>query len=68
MTEIEALKARIAALEARLAVLESRTPPTSGWQWQKPDCGCPVNSVCMNVACPRAMRVTCAVSTQRIEQ
>lgn len=67
MTEIESLKARIAALEARLAVLESRTPPTQ-WQWQKPDCSCPVNSLCMNAACPRALRGTCAVSTQMIEQ
>lgn len=23
------------------------------------DCGCPTNHVCMNVACPRNMRITC---------
>jgi len=31
-----------------------------GWPaW--PDCGCPSNHVCMSVACPRAVRITCAV-------
>jgi hypothetical protein len=23
------------------------------------DCGCPQNQICNNVACPRAMKVTC---------
>lgn len=26
------------------------------------DCSCPLNNVCMNVACPRSVRVTCAVA------
>ena len=79
ITALEArLEARLAALEARLVVLESYHQITDrmmsgpkiivqGDALQR-DCGCPANNyVCGNAACPRALRVTCAVSTKEIE-
>ena len=57
--------ARITALEARLAALEARLAALESYRYQyKPaissDCGCPLTSICNSVACPRAIRVTCA--------
>ena len=78
LARITALEARLAALEARLVVLESYHQITDrrmsgpkiivqGDALQR-DCGCPANNyVCGNAACPRALRVTCAVSTKEIE-
>jgi len=65
---LTALEARLAALEARVAILESTRPLYQYKPTVAQDCGCPINIVCNSTACPRAMRVTCAVSTQRIEQ
>ena len=75
LARLTALEARLATLEARLVVLESYHQITdrrmSGPFPYKPsiwaDCGCPINTVCNSTACPRAMRVTCAVSTKEIE-
>lgn len=68
--EVKKLEAQLAKLEARLAALESHRSLLQ-WVDYKPvvssDCLCPVNTVCNNTACPRAMRVTCAVSTKEIE-
>lgn len=27
------------------------------------DCGCPNNHVCMNVACPRRIQITCSITS-----
>ena len=72
MSNMEAALARLTALEARLATLEARLAALESNRYQyKPsiwaDCGCPINTVCNSTACPRAMRVTCAVSTKEIE-
>ena len=64
---LTALEARLAALEARVAILESHRPLYQYKPTVAQDCGCPVNTVCNSTACPRAMRVTCAVSTKEIE-
>jgi len=70
LARLTKLEAHIATLEARLAALESNRSLLQ-WVDYKPavssDCGCPVNTVCNSTACPRAMRVTCAVSTKEIE-
>jgi hypothetical protein len=36
------------------------TVPTTTTYYQRTDCGCPLNRVCGNTACPRACRVTCS--------
>jgi hypothetical protein len=55
------LEARLAAAELRLALLEAgRSQLFVGTSAPaRIDCGCPPNHVCMNTACPRAIRVTC---------
>jgi len=72
MSNMEAVLARLTALEARLATLEARLAALESNRYQyKPsiwaDCGCPLNTVCNSVSCPRATQVTCAVSTKEIE-
>jgi len=78
LLRLKALEERLASLESRLLVLESYHQITDrrmsgpkiivqGDALQR-DCGCPANNyVCGNAACPRALRVTCAVSTKEIE-
>ena len=57
------LHARLAAIEARLAAIETLVVPYPLlYGAGRRDCGCPLNTVCMNVACPRRVSVTC-VST-----
>ena len=63
--EVKKLEARLATLEARLAALESNRYQYKPSIWA--DCGCPINTVCNSVSCPRAMQVTCAVSTKEIK-
>lgn len=63
--EVKKLEARLATLEARLAALESNRYQYKPSIWA--DCGCPINTVCNSVSCPRAVQVICAVSTKEIE-
>ena len=65
--EVKKLEARLATLEARLAALESTRPIYQYKPAVSSDCGCPLNTVCNSVSCPRATQVTCAVSTKEIE-
>ena len=73
LTRLKALEERLAALEARLVILESYHQITDRWfpykrEPSQRDCGCPVNTIfCNSTACPRAVRVTYAVSTKEIE-
>lgn len=53
-THLELL-ARLTAVEARLAAVETALLYGAG----RRDCGCPPNTMCMNVACPRRVTVTC---------
>ena len=55
------LLARLAAIEARLAAIESAlaVPNLRLYGAGQRDCGCPPNTMCMNVACPRRVTVTC---------
>ena len=69
LARITALEERLARLESRVAQLEQRQIPIylNRVVSQTPGCNCPPDIVCGNAACPRAMRVTCAVSTKEIE-
>jgi hypothetical protein len=49
-----------APLEIPRWLLERQRALPLGWPPAVPyDCGCPANHVCMSVACPRAVRITC---------
>ena len=59
-THLELL-ARLAAVEARLAAIETLVVPYPLlYGAGRRDCNCPPNAVCMNVACPRQVKVNCA--------
>lgn len=42
-------------IAARLAAAQHQP-----WSLPQPSCRCPLNTVCMNTACPRAAKVTCS--------
>lgn len=56
LVRLTAIEARLAQLEAKLVLQNNYRPNYNTNSIQ--DCSCPVNSVCLNVACPRGYRVT----------
>ena len=52
--DFDMLLRRIEQLKRRMVVLDDPLARST-------DCGCPVGTVCNNVACPRQVAVTCGV-------
>lgn len=67
--KLDLILTRLACIEARLTLLENKigsatySPNYSGYYlYNKPLCSCPQGTVCGNVACPYAKRVTSSLS------
>lgn len=57
--EVAELRAQVSSLQAQISTLQPKPEP---WTWPRVtfanDCGYPTNTLCGNVVCPRAPRVT----------
>lgn len=69
--DVAELRKQVSSLQAQISTMQSgpyQRPTPQPWTWPRVtfanDCACPLDTLCGNVVCPRALRIASASNTE----